>query len=133
MIKVLICCAGGFSSSALTKRVENEIITKNMTSNIQVSFLPFSLAVREFEGFDLIMVCPHQQYEVKRYNEDFVKNKIPIYVIPPRIYGTMPLSTIYPDALDLIEIFKKNPQNPTHFPNEENTLRVQRTIAYRNL
>jgi len=133
MIKVLISCAGGFSSSALAQRLKNEIIEKKMDDKIQVEFLPFSIAVREFDGYDLIMVCPHQRYKIDEYNRKFVKNKIPIYVIPTRIYGIMSLDIIYPDARDIIAYFREHPQNPAHFPNEENPLKTMRMCAYSQL
>lgn len=94
MLKVFISCAGGFSSSALVQKLQKDIIAQNMEDKIQVEFSPFRLAVDDFEGQDIIMVCPHQYYQVTEYNEKFIKNRIPVYVIPTRVYGTMHLDTI---------------------------------------
>lgn len=130
MIRVLICCAGGFSSSAMAEKAKKEIIEKHMEDKISIDFAPFSMAARELTDYDLMMVCPHQKYQVKAYNDEYVKNRIPIYLIPPRLYGSMAIDEVYQDALDIIEIFKENPQNPCHFPGEENVMRIKRDVAY---
>ena len=42
MMKILICCLGGFSSSAMTKKVKNEIEEKELQDKISVEFGPFA-------------------------------------------------------------------------------------------
>ena len=37
---------------------------------------------------------------------------IPIYVLPPRMYGNMEIKEIYQDACDLIQMFQETHQNP---------------------
>ncbi len=130
MIRMLICCAGGFSSSAMAEKAKKEIIEKHMEDKISIDFAPFSMAARELGDYDLMMVCPHQKYQIKRYNDEYVKDQIPIYLIPPRLYGTMAIEEVYQDAVDILEIFKKNPHNPCHFPGEESVLRIKRDVAY---
>lgn len=130
MIRVLICCAGGFSSSAMAEKAKKEIIEKHMEDKISIAFAPFSMAARELGDYDLMMVCPHQKYQVPKYNEEYVKNRIPIYLIPPKLYGTMEIEEVYQDAVDLLEIFKKEPVNPCHFPGEDNVMKIRRSVAY---
>lgn len=126
MIRMLICCAGGFSSSAMAEKAKKEIIEKHMEDKISIDFAPFSMAARELGDYDLMMVCPHQKYQIKRYNDEYVKDQIPIYLIPPRLYGTMAIEEVYQDAVEILEIFKKNPHNPCHFPGKESVLRIKR-------
>lgn len=130
MIRVLICCAGGFSSSAMAEKAKKEVIEKHMEDQISISFSPFSMAARELGEYDLLMVCPHQKYQIKRYNDDYVKNQVPIYLIPPKIYGTMKIEEVYQDAVDIIALFKENPQNPCHFPGEDDVMKIKRSVAY---
>ena len=47
MIRMLICCAGGFSSSAMAEKAKKEIIEKHMEDKISIDFAPFSMAARE--------------------------------------------------------------------------------------
>lgn len=130
MIRVLMCCAGGFSSSAMAEKAKKEIIGRHMEDKISIAFAPFSMAARNFDEVDLLMVCPHQKYRIKEYNDKYVQNKLPIYLIPPKIYGTMEIDEVYQDAMDILEIFKQNPQNPCHFPGEDDVMKIKRSVAY---
>ena len=69
MIRILLCCGGGFSSSAQTVRAQKEIIEKGLQDELAVEFAPADVGVRNFEGFDVIFLCPHRKYRVKEYNE----------------------------------------------------------------
>ena len=129
MIKILLCCLGGFSSSAIAERMKKDIINKNMSEQCSLEFQPFSLADRIKDDFDIIVCCPHLRMNVKKYLNQKECDK-PIYILPPRMYGNMQIEEIYQDCLDLIEMFKETKQNPIHFPNEENILRVTRMCAY---
>lgn len=130
MIRMLLCCAGGFSSSAMAEKVKKEIIEKGMQDQLSIEFSPFSMAAREFHDVDIMFVCPHQKFRIKEYNEKYVKNQIPIYLIPPKIYGRMNVEDVLQDAKDIIEMFKENPQNPVHFPGEDNVMVIRRDKAY---
>lgn len=130
MIRILLCCGGGFSSSAMAERVKKAIVEKGLQDKLSIEFSPASLGVRNFENFDIIFLCPHQKYVVKEYNDHFVHNQIPMYLIPPKIYGYMPVEDVLQDAKDLLEIFKENPQNPVHFPGEDNVMLIKRNKAY---
>lgn len=132
MLNILICCGGGFSSSALSVKVAKEIKEKGLEDEVFIDFSPFSLAYEKMEDFDIIMCCPHLKYKVKEVVEKYAHNDIPVYVLPPRMYGTMFFEEVYQDAKDIIEQFKKNPMNPFVFKGEEDILRVKRFVAYRN-
>ena len=132
MIRILICCLGGFSSGAMVNKIKNEIIKNNLQDKMYVDFSPFSNAKKLFHKYDVIMVCPHMRYEV----QGFVKNQddldIPIYVIPPKMYGLMNAKEIYIDAEDIIKGYNKCRVNPWHFQGEENALYIKRACSNRN-
>lgn len=130
MIRVLICCGGGFSSSAMAEKAKKDIIEKGLEDQISIDFSPFSMAARDFGDCDILMLCPHLKHYVKEYNEKYIHNKIPAYILPPKMYGTMNMEEVYQDAKDLIEIFKENPQNPCHFPGEDNPLKIKRSESF---
>lgn len=131
MLRILVCCLGGFSSSALSVKVDKEIKERHMEDQVEVNFKPFSLAARDFSGYDIIMVCPHQKYQVKEYNQKYIKNQLPVYLLPPKIYGSMELDTLMEDAIDILRLFKQNPNNPIYFPNEDNVMKIRRSLSYR--
>lgn len=132
MIRIMICCGGGFSSSAMVSKVKKEIKEKHLENQVMIDFCPFGLAKERVQEFDVIMCCPHLKYQVKDYNERYIHNEIPIYVLPPKMYGTMFVEELYQDAIDIIEAFKTKPENPFYFPGEENILKIHRSCAYRN-
>lgn len=131
MLNILLCCGGGFSSSAIATRMEKEIIKQGLQDQVHMEFYPFTIAIDKFKDFDIVMCCPHLKIAVnqmiKKYNPD-----IPIYLLPPKMYGFMILEEIIQDANDVIEIYQQDKQNPVHFPGEENLLRITRGKAYRN-
>lgn len=131
MIKILLCCLGGFSSSALSSKVSKEIIENNMQNDYYIEFSPFSLVDKKISEFDAIVCCPHLTYEVKKLLKTSIPN-IPIYILPPKMYGLMDIKELALDALDIIDLYNKSKVNPVHFPGEENTMAITRHVAYRN-
>jgi cellobiose-specific phosphotransferase system component IIB len=131
MIKILLCCGGGFSSSALSNKIKKEILENNMQNYYSIEFSPFMLVDRKMPEFDIIVCCPHLIMSV----EKMVKNSnpnIPIYILPPRMYGMISFKELVLDVIDAIDLYKKILKNPVYFPGEENTMTVTRYVAYRN-
>ena len=62
----------------------------------------------------------------------YVKNQIPMYLMPPKMYGFMKVEDVLQDAKDILKMFKENPQNPVHFPGEDNVMVIKRDKAYAN-
>ena len=54
MVKILICCLGGFSSSAMVRKVKNEIIENNLQDKMLVEFNPFSTSYKIYKDYDVI-------------------------------------------------------------------------------
>lgn len=131
MIKILLCCGGGFSSSALSSKAEKEIIENNIENDYYIEFSPFLLALKRSSEFDIIVCCPHLIYEVNKVLKTSTPN-IRIYILPPKMYGLMNIKELALDVTDIIDIYNKNKINPVHFPREENTMSITRQVAYRN-
>lgn len=134
MIKILLCCGGGFSSSAIAQRMQKEIEKIGKQDEYAMTFYPFSLAVSEnkIDEYDVVICCPHLKISVQRAIDEHQDYQTPIYLLPPRIYGNMRIEEILMDVNDVIKIFKVTHQNPIHFPGEENLLRIQRNVAFRH-
>lgn len=131
MIKILLCCGGGFSSSALTSKVKKEIVESNMQNDYYIEFSPFMLANKKVSEFDIIVCCPHLIMSVKKVVKDSNPD-IPIYILPPRMYGLISFKELALDVVDAIDLYNKTKINPVYFPGEENTMMVTRYVAYRN-
>ncbi len=132
MIRVLLCCGGGFSSSYVAQRMKKEIIAKNLSDQLEMEFSPFSLVLEKIDNFDIIICCPHLNIYVKQLLEK-TDVQVPIYILPPRMYGNMEIEEIYQDVIDLLEIYQQTYMNPVHFPGEENVLKITRQKAYKHV
>lgn len=132
MIKILLCCGGGFSSSAISQRMKKEIMNMQMEELVSIDFLPFSLGVKDIDQYDIMVCCPHLNIYVKQLLAKQTMD-IPIYILPPKMYGRMEIKEIYEDTIDVIKMFKETHNNPVAFPGEENVLRIQRQCAYKHL
>jgi PTS system cellobiose-specific IIB component len=130
-IRILICCGGGFSSSYMMKKVQNEIIERGWQDKVMIDYSPFDLSYRVKDQYDVVMCCPHLALSIPEYLEKHGKN-VPIYILPGKMYGRMYLDDIYQDALDIIDGFRKTGQNPFYFPDEEHYMSSQRIHSYRH-
>lgn len=130
MIKIVICCGGGFSSSFMAKRIEKEIIELGYENDFETTFMPFGRFMKNPEGYDVAMLCPHLRYKAT----EWLANKeldFPVYMIPTQIYGLMTAETIIEDAQDIIEVFKKNHTNLAYFEGEGDCTQNMRKVSYR--
>ena len=96
MIRILLCCGGGFSSSAIATRMEKEIKEKNLEDKYSIEFLPFGLGLKELDRFDVVILCPHLKVELDRALKNQTIDK-PLYLLPPKMYGLMKFDEIIVD------------------------------------
>lgn len=129
MIKILLCCGGGFSSSYVAERMKKEIVEKHLDQQLMMEFSPFSLVMEKMDQFDIIVCCPHLNIYVTQLlqKQDI---HVPIYILPPKMYGHMEIEEIYQDVQDLLKIYQQTKMNPVHFPGEERVLKITRQKAY---
>ena len=130
MINVVICCAGGFSSSFLARKVDKEIKEMGYEDKIHVIFKPFGNFKREHDECDVVMLCPHLRFDAENWLKE---NELdfPVYMIPTQIYGLIGAKTILEDAQDIIEVYKNNHINPAYFPGESDCTQNKRKVSYR--
>ena len=131
VVKILICCLGGFSSSAMSVKMSNEIKEKGYEDKISIDFQPFALSHDVMNQYDVVMCCPHLKFEISTFMKKYGDIETPIYLLPPKMYGSMNVEDVYEDALDVVEGFKETKMNPFHFPNEDNVMRIKRICSYR--
>ena len=130
MLKILICCSGGFSSSALAKHLENEVKSKHLEERASFEFMPFIHLKDRTEPYDIAMLCPHLQSEMISIGKNG-HYPSPLYYIPPRLYGLMNAECFIEDAEDIIAIWKQHPTTVVTFPDEPRPLAVRRMTSHR--
>lgn len=131
MLKILLCCGGGFSSSYLANKVQNEIVEMGKEDEVSVTFLPFDNGCEVMDQYDVMICCPHLDIYVKQLTQKDKNLPIPVYVLPPKIYGNLQAKDVIPDCEDVIELFNSGMPNPIHFEGEERVLRIRRDCAHR--
>ncbi len=130
MLKIAICCGGGFSSSALALHLEQESKEKGLHERAQFIFIPINHLLDRMNEVDVAMVCPHMEFQVRR---DAEKYTIPVTIIPPRLYGLMPALSFIEDAEDIYELWKNGTPNMVTFDDEPRPLAVKRTTSHRRM
>lgn len=138
MLKILIACGAGMSSSFLTQKLQNECKEKGLDDKYSFNFYPLEAARKDapeiVKQYDVVMMCPHLRLFAKELVRD---NNIttPLYILPPQMYGTMILEEVVADAEDIYNEYHKNPSNnPFRFPGEpDNALQIRRKVAFRHL
>ena len=138
MLRILLCCGGGFSSSAITVRMQNEIKDRGLEDQYSIDFFCFEMAGKaaaeeKLKDYDIAILCPHLKMVIKRFLDEGVDINIPVYLLPPRIYGNMQLDVIIKDCEDILEMYKNGAVNPVSFPGEDNLLKIRRLCAHRDL
>ncbi len=131
MVKILLCCGGGFSSSVLANAIKKGIIDNKLEKNFSIEFLPIDLGMQRMSDYNIMICCPHLLYNAKKIINNATAS-IPIYFLPPKMYGAVDFKELALDIEDILEIYKKTKTNPVHFPGEENTMTIPRFISYRN-
>ena len=82
MLRIAICCGGGFSSSALAAHLEKETKEKHLEDRATFIFIPINNLIKRMDEVDVALVCPHMEFKVR---SDAPKYTIPVSIIPPRL------------------------------------------------
>ena len=64
MLRVCICCGGGFSSSVLMCKVKSELVEKGYDDKLKIGFCPFKEVYEHYDEYDVVMACPHLSYKL---------------------------------------------------------------------
>ena len=129
MLRIVLCCQGGGSSGYLTLHLRKQLEEQGLGERASFSFMAFGGLAKYQDRYDIAMICPHQEYEIKMHAADF---HIPVYVIPMVMYGTMPAEYLIEDAEDLMEVWKAGgAANPITFPDEPRSMTCGRTVSHR--
>ena len=136
MLKILVCCAGGLSSSFLARNLKKGVIEAGLQDEVSVDFHGFQGSHDIADQYDIMMLCPHLRFQIQGFIDQHEKKyhskleNTAIYVIPAQMYGLMQVKELYEDAKGIVEIFKKEGGHPTCFPGEEDAGKIRRNKAY---
>ena len=80
MIRIAICCGGGFSSSALASRMAKELKESGRDNEYSIIFRPIRELIRNHDDIDIAFLCPHLLHSAKRWLDEEPVN-FPVYMI----------------------------------------------------
>ena len=129
MIHIVICCNNGVCSGFFAKRLAIDVKERHLEEEVCFDFQAFQLFQQHYQDYDIAFLCPHLLYAAKTFIAQEAPD-IPLYIIPPRIYGSMRLDDLLEDAKDLLELYDKHPVNFIHFEGEEDPLRIRRERSH---
>ena len=131
MLKIMITCGGGFSSSALVTHLNKETEEKGLTDRAHFQYCPYDFGGigGDVGSVDIVMLCPHLAHQSKELAKKYPNT--PFYVIPTRLYGLMAAEEFIEDAEDAIAGWKETGMNPFYFEGEQVAIKVMRTVSHR--
>jgi len=142
MLRMAICCGGGFSSSTMAAHLNKQIKEKHLEDELFLEFIPFANLYGDDSAFisgvkrdrqdevDVALLCPHLEFDAKRAVEAG-KLHIPIFVLPMRLYGLVDIENLIEDAEDVLELWNNGTPNIVTFPDEPRSVTAKRTVSHR--
>jgi len=85
LMKILLVCAAGMSTSLLVKKMEKEAQNRNL--DVTIAAKPIDELENVIDNYDIILLGPQIKYK-EVYVKELVKDRGKVYaVIPPMMYG----------------------------------------------
>lgn len=102
MIRIMLSCAGGMSTSLLVTKMETAAKAQNVDCKIWA--IGESGIERELGNFDVVLLGPQIRYKLKAV-EKLLNGTCPVAVIDMRDYGTMNGEKVFNTAMQLYNDF----------------------------
>ena len=102
MVKILLVCSAGMSTSMLVKKMQEEAAQRSLDAEIIA--VGDADSSEHLETSNIVMLGPQVRY-LEKNMVDRVDNKIPVCVIDMQAYGMMNGAKVLDDALKTIEEF----------------------------
>ncbi|MDO4537913.1 MAG: hypothetical protein Q4B54_07110 [Coriobacteriales bacterium] len=142
MLRMAICCGGGFSSSTMAAHLNKQIREKHLEDELFLEFIPFANLYGSNSAFvtatdrnrqdevDVALLCPHLEFDAKRAASEG-KLHIPVFVLPMRLYGLVDIENLIEEAEDVLELWNNGTPNVVVFPDEPRSVVATRTVSHR--
>lgn len=104
MIRILLCCAAGMSTSLLVTKMEKSAADRGIEAKIW-AVSEKSVAAEE-GNFDILLIGPQIRYKLKEFEKKY-SDQLPVSMIDMKDYGRMDGEKVVDLALKLYEDFYK--------------------------
>lgn len=106
MLKIMLACSAGMSTSLLVTRMEKAAAEKGLECKIWAVSESALLAEYTADPCDVLLIGPQVRFRLNGIKEQ-VKNAIPVDVIDMRLYGMMDGAKVLDQALKMLDEWKK--------------------------
>ena len=143
MIRIAICCGGGFSSSTMAAHLNKQLKEKGLEDEVFLEFIPFGnlygggevafssgVMTDRQDEVDVALLCPHLEYPAKTAVKEG-KIRIPLFILPMRMYGRVDIENFVEEAEDVLELWNNGTPNVVTFPDEPRSMTAPRTVSHR--
>ena len=142
MLRIAICCGGGFSSSTMAAHLNRQLEESPFKDDVTLQFIPFSALWGQSAAFasgnitqrqdevDVALCCPHLEYPAKNAERDG-HLRIPVFILPMRLYGQINIDGVVEEAEDVLELWRNGTPNPVVFPDEPRSMNAARNVSHR--
>ncbi|ERT67257.1 PTS sugar transporter subunit IIB [Cetobacterium somerae] len=104
MIKILLACSAGMSTSLMVNKMK-KVATENGLE-VEISAVPESQAQEYFEDLNILLLGPQVRHLEDKMRE-LSQNKFPVMTIDTQKYGMMDGLGVLKDAIRTMKAFKK--------------------------
>ena len=142
MLRIAICCGGGFSSSTMAAHLNKQLAESPYKDEVTLEFIPFSglwggsaafiggNQTKRQDNVDVALCCPHLEYPAKDAAKQG-KLRIPVFILPMRLYGQINIDGVVEEAQDVLELWRNGTPNPVVFPDEPRSMTATRAVSHR--
>ena len=143
MLRIAICCGGGFSSSTMAAHLNKQLKEKHLEDKVFLEFIPFGNLYGEQSAFvngnvkrdrqnevDVALLCPHLEYPAREAVQKGLLH-IPVFILPMRMYGLVDIENFIEEAEDVLELWNNGAQNVITFPDEPRSMTAPRVVSHR--
>ena len=100
MVRIMLACAAGMSTSLLVTKMEKAAAEAGVEAKIWA--VPEATAKSELGNFDVLLIGPQIKFKFNDFNK-WADGRFPVHVIDMRDYGTMNGKAVYTTALNLFK------------------------------
>lgn len=101
MIKIVLVCSAGMSTSLLVNKMKDSAKKQGIEADILA--VPEVEAKKNTEATDVVLLAPQVRYLLDKMKKDLVPLGIPVAVIESIHYGTMNGDAVIKQAIELVK------------------------------
>ena len=101
MVRILLACSAGMSTSLLVSKMEKKAEEKEV--EVEIWAVAQDKAMKDMERADVLLVGPQMRFMKRKYEEKAKGLGVPVEIIDPVAYGRVDGEKVLQMALDLAE------------------------------